>query len=161
MFKLEFGIVHRDCVVNELSRALPEIRIISAGGFITSPTEADEVLIIDSSSDADIDSFMNFLQNSPKIAEADLMKRLPDKAFVRILCSAGPETGYCSQAVYKNRCFNLGKEVQIGGVEQWTVGARQRLQAENLVKDLQEMGDLKYHTITEVSWNALIDEKAS
>ena len=43
MCKLEFGIVHNGCVVNELSRTLPDVRVSSVGGFRISPTRVDEV----------------------------------------------------------------------------------------------------------------------
>ncbi len=37
MIQVEFGIVHEGCLVNELSRALPEIRFICPGGFVLGP----------------------------------------------------------------------------------------------------------------------------
>ncbi len=37
MIQVEFGIVHEGCLVNELSRSLPEIRFICPGGFVLGP----------------------------------------------------------------------------------------------------------------------------
>ena len=158
MYKLEFGIVHRGCVVNELSRALPDLRIVCPGGFVLPSNAADEVVVIDDAGDDDVQAVLDHLNSSPSIAEAHLLERAPDKAFIRIVSEGGPETGYCSEAVARNRGFRLVYELQHGGVENWKVGCLERSQAEQLVKDLQSMGELKYHHISEASWNALLDE---
>ena len=44
MFRLKFGIVHRGCLVNEISRALPDLRLICPGGFILGPNTVEEVI---------------------------------------------------------------------------------------------------------------------
>ena len=160
MFRLEFGIVHEGCLVNRMSRALPDLRIISAGGFIVSPTQADEVLIIENPADEDVEAALSFLKNSGETEAAAELERTGDKSFIRILTTAAPKTGYCSEAVARNRCFNLGMEVQQGGVEQWRVGCMERSQAERLVHDLGEMGELRYHRITESSWTDLLEGPA-
>ena len=156
MFKLEFGIVHEGCLVNRMSRALPSLKIVSAGGFILNPTQADEVLIIENPTEEDVEDALSFLKNSGEIEVAKELERTEDKSFIRILTTAAPNTGYCSEAVAKNRCFNLNMEVQHNGVEQWLVGCLERSQADQLVEDLKKMGSLQYHRITESSWNDLI-----
>ena len=155
MFKLEFSIVHRGCLVNELSRELPQVRFVCPGGFILGPDSAEEVLALDDPTDSDVDSVMGLLRRSEDIAEVELLERTADRAFVRILTSSSPETGYVSQAVERNRCFRIGTEVQEGGVEQWVVGCLRRSQAEALVEELGSMGELKYHRLSEASWAAL------
>ena len=156
MFKLEFGIVHEGCLVNRMSRALPSLKIVSAGGFILNPTQADEVLIIENPTEEDVEDALSFLKNSGEIEVAKELERTEDKSFIRILTTAAPNTGYCSEVVAKNRCFNLNMEVQHNGVEQWLVGCLERSQADQLVEDLKKMGSLQYHRITESSWNDLI-----
>ena len=158
MLMVEFGIVHDGCVVNEMSRALPDIRLISAGGFTLSPTGVDEVLAIESADDGDIATVVEHFQHTPGITHVDVLERTPDKAFVRIRATVDPPGGYCSQTVERNRCFKLGKETQHGGVERWKVGCYDRAQAERLVEDLKKLGELKYHKISEVSWEALVRE---
>ena len=108
MYKLEFGIVHRGCIVNEMSRALPQVRFICPGGFLVSPSSVDEVLVLDNPSEQDIASVLDYLRSSPKIAECELLERLPHRAVVRMLTSAVAETS-CSDAVAKHRCFLLEK----------------------------------------------------
>ena len=159
MFKLEFGIVHRGCLVNELSRAVPKIRFICPGGFILGPSSTEEILAIDKPDEGDVQAVMGYLKGSPGIAEAEVVERTPDKAFIRILTSANPE-GFCSEAVARNRCFRIGMEIQHGGVERWAVGSFERAQAEQLLKDLAGLGELKYHSISEVSWQALLEGQA-
>ena len=159
MFKLEFGIVHEGCAVNELSRALPDVRVISGGGFIISPHEADEVLIVDSADDGEVSAVIANLENSPSIDQVELLERTASKAFVRIHAIAGPPQGYCSQVVERNRGFNLGLEVQHGGVEHWKVGCHQHGQAEQLIDDLKQLGELRYARISEASWEALLDRR--
>ena len=156
MFKLEFGIVHEGCLVNRMSRALPNLKIVSAGGFIVNPSQADEILIIEKPTDQNVEAALSFLKNSGEIEVAKELERTDDKSFIRILTTAAPNTGYCSEAVSKNRCFNLNMEIQQKGVEQWQVGCLERSQAEQLVEDLKKMGTLKYHRITESSWNDLL-----
>ena len=156
MFKLEFGIVHRGCLVNRMSRAHPELRIISAGGFTPSPDQADEILIFEDADDDDLHAALGFLRDSGEIAELDVVERTPKRAYVRILTNAEPETGYCSDAVKRHRGFSIGMEVQTGGVEQWVVGCRLRTQADELVAELEGMGELRYQRVSEVSWDALV-----
>ena len=88
MFKLEFGIVHKGCLVNRMSRALPELRIISAGGFIPGPDQADEILILEDADDDDLDAALGFLRDSGEIAELDVVERTPKRAYIRILTTA-------------------------------------------------------------------------
>lgn len=156
MYMLSFGIVHRGCIVNELSRALPQLRMICPGGFIVSPSAADEVLVLDHPSDADLEAVLSYAKNSPGIAEAEVLERSSDKVFVRILTCKAPES-YCSEAVAKHHCFRIGLEIQEGGVELWNVGCRNRSQADALVEELKSMGQLKNYKITEASWNSLIE----
>ena len=47
MHKLEFGIAHRGCIVNEMSKALPNVRFVCPGGFILPDGYADEILSLD------------------------------------------------------------------------------------------------------------------
>jgi len=46
MFKLEFGTEHRGRVVNELSRALPDLRLVCPGGFHIDADSAEEILAL-------------------------------------------------------------------------------------------------------------------
>jgi len=156
MYKLEFGIVHRGCIVNEMSGVLPAIRFLCPGGFLVSPTSVDEVLVLDNPSEQDIASVLDYLRSSPKIAESELLERLPHRAVIRMLTSTVSETS-CSDAVAKHRCFLL-EEFHEGGVEQWKVGCRDRSQAEALVEELKTMGELKFHSISKVSWKALCEK---
>jgi hypothetical protein len=88
--------------------------------------------------------------------ESSLVERTAVKAFVHLKSYAAPAVGYCSQAVERNRCFRIGQEIQHEGVERWRVGCRDRSNAEGLIEDLKEMGDLRYHKISEVSSEELI-----
>ena len=97
-----------------------------------------------------------FLNASPSIAESELLERTPDHAYVHLLSQTAPGAGYCSQVVEKNRCFRLGYEIQMDGVEQWQVGCAERSQAEGLLRDLPALGELKYGRITEASWSDLV-----
>lgn len=157
MFKLEFGIVHRGCLVNELSRAFPRVRLICPGGFILGPSSAEELLVLDRPSEVDLENVLNHLRNAPEIAETQLVEHRADKAFIRILTSANPEAGFCSEAVAKNRCFRIGMEIQEGGVEHWKVACWERSQAEQLLKELAHMGELKHQSISEDSWQVLLE----
>ena len=156
MFLLEFGIVHEGCVVNELSRAVPDVRLICPGGFILDANSADEIIALEKPTDAEVEAVLGFLEDSNSIAESSLVERTPDRAFVHLRSSAAPEVGYCSQAVERNRCFRIGQEIQLGGVEQWRVGCGARSNAEGLIEDLKGMGDLRYSRVSEASWNELI-----
>jgi len=46
MFQVEFGVAHRGCLVNELSRAFPDVRFICPGGFVAG-SSAEEVIVLD------------------------------------------------------------------------------------------------------------------
>jgi len=161
MYRLEFGIAHRGCIVNQLSNAIPQVRFICPGGFILGGGYADEVITLDQPSDEDVAAVMAWFGESPAIEELELLERTSDKATIAILANAEPPQGYCSQAVERNRCFRIGYEIQQGGVEQWVVGAKKLEYAEGLVEDLKGMGDLKYARISESSWLDLVDAVSS
>ena len=99
---------------------------------------------------------LEFLSASPSIAESGLVERTPDHAYVHLLSQVAPAAGYCSQVVEKNRCFRLGYEIQMNGVERWQVGCEERSQANGLLRDLPALGELKYGRITDASWADLI-----
>ena len=156
MYKLEFGIAHRGCIVNQMSIALPDVRFVCPGGFILSDGYADEILSLDRPSDGDVASVMDWLKASSGIEELEMVERTGTSAVISILAKAEPPEGYCSQAVERNRCFRIGYEIQQGGVEQWVVGAEKLQYVESLVEELKTMGDLKFTNITQSSWNELI-----
>ena len=158
MFKVEFGVVHRGCLVNQLSRAVPSVRFICPGGFILGPTSAEEILVLDKPSDQELQAVLEHLEQAAGIAESQLLERLVNKAFVRILTSASPEKGYCSEVVAKNHGFRIGMEIQEGGVEKWKVGCFERGHAEQLLKDLALLGEMKAQSIREVSWQELLGQ---
>ncbi len=88
MYKLEFGIVHEGCVDNELSRAVPDVRLVHPGGFIVSADLAEEVLALNNPTDAHVESVLEFLRESNGIAEVELLERTSDTAFVHLVSSA-------------------------------------------------------------------------
>ena len=135
---------------------MPGVRLICPGGFILDANSADEIIALDKPTDGDVEAVLGFLEDSESIAESSLVERTPDKAFVHLRSSVAPEVGYCSQAVERNRCFRIGQEIQHGGVEQWRVGCRDRSNAEGLIENLKGMGDLRYHRLSEVSWEELV-----
>ncbi len=157
MYKLEFEIVHRGCLVNEISRALPDLRLICPGGFILSPSTVEEIIAIDQPKKGDGERLVDALKRKKGIAEVELIEQTADKAFIRILTSINPDTGFCSEAVHRNRAFRIGMEIQEGGLEKWKVACFRKSDAENLVGDLKKMGELKMHRITETSWQDLLD----
>lgn len=156
MFKVEFGIVHYGCLVNELSEAVPAVRFICPGGFSLGPTSAEEIIVLDRPSGEELQRVMDHLQAAPGIEKAQLLEQSADKAFIRIVASTSPDHGYCSEAVSRNRGFRIGMEIQEGGVEQWKVGFFERAQAEQLLRDLAGMGELKFQSIADVSWQELL-----
>lgn len=157
MVKLEFGIVHEGCLVNELSRALPEVRLICPGGFVLSPSSVEEIIIIDQASEEKIEVVLDHLHGMAGIAEAELLEHSGDRAFIRILTAVNPDTGFCSEAVARNRGYRIGMEIQDGGLEIWKVAFVRASDAQQLLQDLESMGQIKCHTISEVSWQALLE----
>ncbi len=156
MVKVEFGIVHEDCSMNELSRALPEVRFICPGGFVIGPSLVEEVIVIDQAGDKAIKAVMNELDQMAAIEEAELLEHAGGKAFIRVL-TATPDTGFCSETVERNRCFRIGMEIQHEGIEHWKVGCVRASDAQQLVEDLPTLGEVKYHSVSQVSWQMLLD----
>jgi len=157
MVKVEFGIVHEGCLVNELSRALPEVRFICPGGFVRGPADVEEVIVIDQANDRVIEAVLNELQQMVGISEAELLEHVGDKAFIRLAVTVTPHTGFCSKVVEQNRGFPLGMEIQHDGIEHWKVGCVRASDAEQLIEDLKPLGEIKYHSISEVSWQTLLE----
>ncbi len=157
MFLLEFGLVHRGCIANQLSQAVPNVRMIAVGGFVLENRGADEIIALDNPTDAEVDAAMDFLRSADIIDEVSVIERSGERVFIHLISNAGPEVGYCAEAVERNRCHKIGLEIQHGGVEQWRVRATQPAYLESLVEDLRGMGELKYHKISqEGSWEELI-----
>ena len=156
MFKLEFGIVHNNCPTNQLSRNFPDVHFTSPGGFIIRPGLVEEVLVIDDASDRIVEEVMHFLNNTEGYELCELLERTPDRAFIRWQASCTPEA-FCSQVVEKNRAFKIGNEVQHEGLERWTVACFSRDQAEQIVEDLNALGEVKIANITETSWAEVLD----
>ena len=89
MYKLEFGIVHEGCVDNELSRAVPDVRLVHPGGFIVSADLAEEVLALNNPTDAHVESVLEFLRESNGLAEVELPERTSDTAARSVIFSTG------------------------------------------------------------------------
>ena len=157
MFKLEFDIVHRGCLVNEVSRALPDLRLICPAAFVLSPNTVEEILVLDQPTDESLNRLVDHFRHKPGIAEVEILERTADKAFIRIFTSINPSTGFCAEAVQRNCGFRIGMELQEGGLEKWKVACFRKSDVENLVGDLKKMGELKMHRITETSWQDLLD----
>ena len=155
MYLLEFGIAHEGCVVNELSRAVPNVRFICPGGFVINANSADEILALDNPTDSDLESVMDFMNGSGSVADFSVVEQTPDRVFIYFRSAAAPQVGYCSEAVERNHCFRIGHEIQYQGLEQWRVGCKNKSDSDGLVKDLEGMGDLQYHRLSEVSWAEL------
>ncbi|MAE60840.1 MAG: hypothetical protein CMJ49_05715 [Planctomycetaceae bacterium] len=155
MYQIEFGIVHRGCLVNELSRALPRVRMICPGGFILGPKSVEELVVLDRPSEEEVKAVLDHLDESDGIAEAQVVERSADKVYIYFKAIETPES-FCSQVVERNRCLKIGMEIQSGGVEQWKVGCVERADAETLIEDMKELGELTYTKITETSWENLL-----
>ncbi|MCX6991851.1 MAG: hypothetical protein NT011_01785 [Kiritimatiellaeota bacterium] len=156
MFNVEFHIVHRGCLVNELSRSFPKIRFICPGGFVLGPSSVEELIVLDKPSEAEVQAVLNYLGTSPKVATVELLERSSNRAFVRMVSTALPQK-FCSQVVAKHHCFPIGTEIQEGGLEMWRVGCVERRQAEQLLEELEGLGELKHSSISEGSWQALLE----
>ena len=67
-----------------------------------------------------------------------------------------PQT-FCSQVVEKNHGFRIGLELQQNGLEMWRVACVEREHAEQLLEDLEALGQIKAKSITEQSWQMLLN----
>ena len=155
MYLLEFSIAHEGCVVNELSRAVPNVRFVCPGGFVINENAADEILALDDPTDSDLESVIKFMNESSSVDNFSIVEKTINRVFIYFRSASAPEVGYCSEAVERNHCFGIGHEIQHKGLEQWRVGCKNRSDAEGLVNDLKGMGDLQHHKISEVSWEEL------
>ena len=156
MFQVDFRIVHSGCLVNEVSRDYPGIRFICPGGFITGPSAVEELIILDGPSDDQVESVVAHLAGMDDIESVRLLERTDDKAFVYFRSSRVPEA-FCSQVVEKNHGFRIGFEIQQGGLEMWRVACVEREHAEQLLADLEALGQIKANSITELSWQELLN----
>jgi len=155
MFKLEFGIIHHHCPSNQLSRQFPELRIINPGGFVLGPNLVEEIAVIDQATDESVADVLQYISETPKYVECELLERTAHRAFIRWRADCIPEE-FCSQVVERNRGFKIGMEEQRGGLEHWMVGCYDRQQAEQLVEDLKAIGDVEYSRIHEESWQSAL-----
>ena len=154
MFKVEFGVVHRGCLVNEVSRELPKLRIICPGGFVRGDS-VEEVIVLDGAGGSEVAAVIKYLEASPKVVEVEMLEQTRGKTFIRFVTTSPPEE-FCSRVVEKHHGFPLGMEVQRGGVEMWRVGVARREQAQGLLDDIEALGEVKHASISETSWEELL-----
>ncbi len=155
MYQVEFAIVHEGCVLNELSRTFPKLRIICPGGFVTGPSSVEELLVLDQPSDEDMEQVMGFFEKLTEIDHLELLERTADKAFIYFRSQRLPKT-FCSKVVERNRGLRIGLEIQEDGLEKWKLACVTRSDAEQLLKDLQFLGELKHTSISQVPWQELL-----
>ena len=153
MFRVEFSMIHRGCLVNEMSREFPELRIICHGGFVEGDS-VQELVVLDKPTEKDVRDVLDFLEASPKVTEAALLEQTAEHAFVLFVCDSLPDA-FCSRVVQKHHGFPIGMEVQRDGLEIWRVGCAERADAERLVEEIAIMGDLKHSSISSGSWEEL------
>jgi len=160
MFRVEFSVVHTGCLVNETSRRFPDLGIICPGGFIEGDT-VEEMIVLDNPTDDEVADVVAHLDASEKTTEVELMERTPARAFVRFVVAGLPER-FCSQVVEKHHGFPIGMEIQRGGLEIWRVGCARRAQADAMLEEIAELGEVKHSAVAETSWEELLtgDEKS-
>ena len=107
-------------------------------------------------SDADVQAVLDYLGSTPAYVDFEVLERAPQWVFIRWKAKCSPQ-GFCSQIVAQNRGFKIGMETQHEGLERWSVACMTRPQAEQLLEDLQQLGDVHAGTITETSWEHFFD----
>ena len=156
MIKVAFGIVHRDCLVNELSRKFPRLQIVCPGGFRTGKQSVEEILALATNDKRQVEAVLGYLRSSQGVIKAEWLATSGRFVFLLLATRRIPKTGFVSAVVAKNRCFRLVFEVQEGGIEKWVVGCVSRGSADHLLADLARLGPLNYATISEVSYGELM-----
>ena len=156
MFRVEFGIVHHGCPTNQLTRQFPQFRFINPGGFVLGPSTVEEIMALVEPSEQDIRDLLDYTAGEETYEVCELIERSLDKAFFRMRANCVPRE-FCSEVVEKNHGFKIGMETQGDGLERWTVGCLRRDQAEQILKDLEAVGEVKVGRITETSWQELLD----
>ena len=94
-------------------------------------------------------------KHNPENITVDLLERTAAKAFVYFRALRRPET-FCSKAVEKNRGLRIGMEIQEDGLEKWKVVCVSRGNAEQLLKDLRSLVELKHTSISQAPWQELL-----
>ena len=140
MFLLEFGLVHDGCIVNQLSRFMPQVCIVAVGGFVLSNGGADEIIALDCPSESEVESVLEFLRKSQMIDKVKLIENSVHHVFIHLISNSAPKVGYCSETVSRNLCHKVGFEIQHEGVEQWQVMFTNVSYFETLIEDIKEMG---------------------
>ena len=160
MALLEFGLVHDGCIVNQLSRFMPQVRIVAVGGFVLPNGGANEIIALDCPVESEVESALEFLRDSQMIDNVRAIENSDHRVFIHLISNSAPEVGYCSETVNSNLCHKVGLEIQYEGVEQWKVMSTEVSHFETLIEDLKEMGELKYHRVSSKgSWEDLITER--
>ena len=142
MFFLEFGLVHDGCIVNQLSRFMPQVCIVAVGGFVLSNGDADEIIALDCPSESEVESVLEFLRKSQMIDKVKLIENSDHHVFIHLISNSAPKVGF---------------EIQHEGVEHWKVISTNVSYFETLIEGIKERGDLKYHKMSiQRSWEDLI-----
>jgi predicted DNA binding protein len=155
MYKVDFTIVAPDSPINRLSKAFPDLRFVSLGSFDLDETSAEEFVAIGPANDDQVKGVLEYLATAQGHEGFELLERAGDRAFVRWQAACEPET-FSSRVVAENHCFKIGGEAVKDGQETWSVGCASRAQAEQLLRELGEVGELIASEISEATWDLVL-----
>jgi len=156
VFKVKFGLEHRGCLVNELSRQFPDVRIMCPGGFHMDDGNVEEIIAPFVTKETVIKDIISFLDKDSRVLEVELLEKNNGFAFIRFTSRVLQGATFVSDVVAKNRFFRIGVEEQSGGIERWTVGCVLEENTQKLLAELKTIGELKYGEVTKGSYKELI-----
>jgi len=155
MYKVEFSIVGQDSPINSLSKAFPNLKIVSLGGFDLDETSAEQFAAIRPHDANELKAVLEYLATAPGFEGFELLEQTDDQAFLRWQAACAPEN-FNSRIVQENQCFKIGMEALQNGKEKWTVGCTTEEQAQRLLDELGELGELTSSEISEDSWQLVL-----
>ncbi|MDP6450663.1 MAG: hypothetical protein QF773_07595 [Lentisphaeria bacterium] len=155
MYKVQFSIVGQDSPINSLSKAFPSLEIVSLGGFDLDETSAEQFAAIRPDDADELKAVLEYLATAPGFEGFELLEQTDDQAFLRWQAACAPEN-FNSRVVQENQCFKIGMEELQNGEEKWTVGCTTEEQAQRLLDELGELGELTSSEISEDSWQLVL-----
>ena len=151
MFKVEFGMIHNNCPTNQMSRAFPHVRFISPGGFELEGSMIEEVAAIHNPSDEDVEAVLAIWATHQGMTSLSFWSAPPSgPSFVGE--RPARRKGSAPRRSRGTVVSRSGWETQHDGLEQWTVGCVTRQQAQQLLEDLKQLGEVRFGRITETTW---------
>jgi len=153
VYKLTLRILHRDCWASEIGARFPDLRFFLRNTVPTG-SEAMDILYVRGPTHGprDFSAVLDFLKGHPRIRGVEVLDQGDDSLFA--LVKSSHEKSIIN-AISRMGVFVLKPTLLVGDREVWTLGMVRRETAQDLVRSLNEAGDVEVLSLVKEEFDTL------